>query len=62
MKVIINKMPKNGKECIFGERVDMTSKYKCMFKSGLYSRCSLDCKEECRYLREEKDYSGYFPG
>lgn len=30
----------------------MTSKYACMFKSGLYSRCQLDAGKECPYLKE----------
>lgn len=43
MKAVVDKIPECGKECIFAEYVGMTSKYKCVFKHGLYSRCSLDC-------------------
>lgn len=62
MKVIVDKMPKKSKECIFSELINMTSKRKCMFKSGMYSRCNLETGEECTYLKEKKDYDGYFIG
>lgn len=58
MKVLVDKIPESSKECIFAEYIGMTSKYKCMFKSGMYSRCSLDCEKKCPYLRRlERDGS-----
>lgn len=51
MKVLVDKIPESSKECIFAEYIGMTSKYTCMFKSGMYSRCNLDCKKKCPYLR-----------
>ena len=53
MKVIIDKFPETSKECLFSEYIKMTSKYKCMFRSGMYSRCALDCEEKCPYLKEK---------
>lgn len=50
MKVVVDEIPKSGEECLFGELISMTGKYKCMFKTGLYSRCNIDCREECRHL------------
>lgn len=52
MKVIVDELPDTSKNCIFAEYIGMTSKYKCMFKSGMYSRCSLDTKEICPYLKK----------
>ncbi len=52
MKVIVDKLPEKSKDCIFSEYIAMTGKYKCMLKSGMYSRCSLDMKEECPYLKK----------
>lgn len=52
MKVIVDELPDTSKNCIFAERIGMTSKYKCMFKSGIYSLCSLDTKENCPYLKK----------
>lgn len=42
MKVIVTELPVTSKDCIFAEYINMTSKYKCMFQSGMYSRCKLD--------------------
>lgn len=50
MRVVVDEIPKSGEECLFGELIGMTGKYKCAFKTGLYSRCDIDCKEECRHL------------
>lgn len=52
MKVIVDELPDTSKNCIFAERIGMTSKYKCMFKSGICSLCSLDTKENCPYLKK----------
>lgn len=52
MKVIVDELPDTSKNCIFAEYIGMTSKYKCMFKSGMYSQCSLDTKENCPYLKK----------
>lgn len=50
MKVIVDKLPEQSKECIFAEYIPMTSKYKCMFLPGMYSRCKLDLGEKCLFL------------
>lgn len=55
MKVIVSELPVRGKDCIFAEYISMTSKYKCMFRSGMYSRCNLDCDKECPYLKRIGD-------
>ena len=52
MKVLVDKIPESSKECIFAEYIGMTSKYKCMFKSGMYSRCSLDCEKKMSIFKE----------
>ena len=52
MKVIVDKLPEKSKDCIFSEYIAMTSKYKCMFQSGMYSRCNLDTERECPYLKK----------
>lgn len=57
MKVIVDEIPKISKECIFSEYIQMTSKYKCMFQQGMYSRCKLDHGEKCPYLKQEEDKS-----
>lgn len=49
-KILVNEMPEKAKDCPFAEYIGMTSKYKCMLMQGLYSRCSLDCGEECNKL------------
>lgn len=50
MKIIVDKLPEQSKECIFAEYISMTSKYKCMFLPGMYSRCKLDLGEKCLFL------------
>lgn len=52
MKVIVDELPTLPKECLFAEYIQMTSKYKCMFESGMYSRCKLDMEKECPYLKK----------
>lgn len=52
MKVIVSDLPVKSEDCIFAEYIGMTSKYKCMFQSGMYSRCNLDCGKECPYLKK----------
>lgn len=52
MKIIVDELPTLSKECLFAEYILMTSKYKCMFQSGMYSRCNLDTKENCPYLKK----------
>lgn len=51
MKVIVSELPHKSEDCVFAEYIGMTSKYKCMFQFGMYSRCNLDCGEECPYLK-----------
>lgn len=52
MKVIIDELPTLPKECPFAEYIQLTSKYTCMFKSGMYSRCELDMGKECPYFKK----------
>ena len=52
MKVLVDELPEKSKDCIFSEYIAMTSKYKCMFKSGMHSRCKLDMGRECPYLKK----------
>lgn len=52
MKVIVDELPKSGDECIFSEEIQLTSRYKCMFIQGIYSRCRLDSEGKCPYLKE----------
>lgn len=52
MKVIVSDLPVKSEDCIFAEYIGMTSKYKCMFQSGMYSRCKLDYGKECPYLKK----------
>lgn len=59
MKVVVDELPDMSKDCIFAEYIGMTSKYKCMFQSGMYSRCKLDCGEECPYLKGENRWRGF---
>lgn len=53
-KIIVDNIPLAAENCPFAEFVQMTSKYKCLLKSGMYSRCKLDCNEECDELTEDK--------
>ena len=53
MKVIVTKLPDKAEDCIFSEYIAMTSKYKCMLQSGMYSRCNLDCGKEDAILCED---------
>lgn len=50
MKVIVDKMPDKSEECLFSEEIQLTSRYKCQFQRGIYSRCNLECGKECNYL------------
>jgi hypothetical protein len=55
MKVIVDELPDKSKDCLFAEYINMTSKYACMFRSGMYSRCKLDCGGECPFLKKIGD-------
>ena len=57
-KIVVDEMPEKAKDCPFSEYIGMTSKYKCMFRQGLYSRCSLNCGEECYKLMAVTKGSG----
>lgn len=48
--VYVNHLPEKSEECPFAEYIQMTSKHKCMFQQGMYSRCNLECNMECKYL------------
>lgn len=54
IKIIVDKMPNEAKECPFAEFVAMTNKHCCMFQKGLYARYNLECNTECKYLKEKK--------
>ena len=53
-KIIVDNIPLAAENCPFAEFVQMTSKHKCLLKSGMYSRCNLECNEECDKLTEDK--------
>ena len=53
-KIIVDNMPLVAENCPFSEFVQMTSKHKCLLKSGMYSRCNLECNKECDKLTEDK--------
>lgn len=53
MKMLVDELPKNSASCVFSEYIGMTSKHACMFKHGLYSRCSMECGEKCPFLSIE---------
>lgn len=55
MKVIVDELPDKSRDCLFAEYINMTSKYACIFRSGMYSRCKLDCDEECPFLKKIGD-------
>ena len=55
MKEIVRDLPVKSEDIKFAEYIGMTSKYKCMFQSGMYSRCKLDCDEACPYLKRIGD-------
>lgn len=46
MKLIVNELPDKSKDCLFSEYVDMTGKYACIFQSGMYTQCQLNCGKE----------------
>lgn len=41
-----------SKMCPFAECIAMTSKNACRLKSGMYSRCNLECGKEYDKLKE----------
>ena len=43
-------LTEKSEECPFAEYIQMTSKHKCMFQQGMYSRCNLECNMECKFL------------
>lgn len=55
MKLIVNELPDKSKDCLFSEHVDMTGKYACIFQSGMYTQCQLNCGKECPYLKRIGD-------
>lgn len=61
MKIVVDKMPKSGKECLFNKYYNQnTGWWTCGFFET--SVCSLDCGKECQYLCETgeilKEYNG----
>lgn len=49
-KILVDVMPMKAEECPFAEYIGMTSKNACRLKSGMYSRCDLECGKECEKL------------
>lgn len=54
IEVLVDKIPIIPEEYLFAEYIHKTSKYKCMFKNGIYSRCRLEMGKECDMLKEYK--------
>ena len=52
-KIIVDNMPIVAENCPFSEFVQMTNIHKCLLKSGMYSRCNLECNKECDKLAQE---------
>lgn len=51
MKILVDKMPASGKECIFkGNHSVIDGCFTCGFHTTRV--CSLDCGKECKYLSE----------
>lgn len=49
-KILVDVMPITAEQCPFVEYIAMTSKNACRLKSGMYSRCNLECGKECDKL------------
>lgn len=67
MKIIVDKLPKEAKDCVFAyyvykEEKDYSfyghthtlSRFECLLRPGLYPVCRLDCEGACPYLKELK--------
>lgn len=50
VNIVVDELPEKPSECPFSELIHWTSKYACKFRSGMYSRCHLDCGGECPFL------------
>lgn len=57
MKIIVDKMPKSGNECLFKKHYNESSNHwNCGFKD--VTVCSLNCGKECEYLKEKNGGGG----
>lgn len=52
--IFVDILPKTAKDCPYSEYWWMTNKYACIFKQGMYCRCSLEIGDECTYLVEKE--------
>ena len=55
-KILVDVMPMTAEQCPFAEYIAMTSKNTCRLKSGMYSRCDLECGKECDRLIDVEEY------
>ena len=55
-KILVDVMPITAEQCPFAEYIAMTSKNACRLKSGMYSRCNLECGKECDKLIDVEEY------
>lgn len=53
--LIVNDLPENAGSCLFSKYWNMTNKYECIFKRGMYCICSLENNEKCPYLLQKED-------
>ena len=51
-KIIVDSIPLVAENCPFAEFIQMTNRHKCLLKTGMYSRCNLECNKECDKLAE----------
>lgn len=57
-KLIVNKMPKSGKDCVLGEEdYYQTDFYDCKLRNG--QPCCLESRLECPYLQCIDDIEAY---
>lgn len=57
-KILVDVMPITAEQCPFAEYIAMTSKNSCRLKSGMYSRCDLECERVCDKLTTRKNTVG----
>ncbi len=54
MPIFVDILPKMAEDCPYSKYWWMTNKYECIFKQGMYCRCSLETGDECIYLAEKE--------
>lgn len=50
MKIIVDRMPRTGGDCIFAKPAPFGLKYVCNITTDSNPRCKLDCEGACPYL------------